>query len=113
MLQFFFAYTYSGVDEDEITHLLCVSQRLVDLASHKEKRRYALLTPIDCIGNQETLVDMKRHKAQLYTELSKNKSSVDFLKFFFSYNPSGTITQRNHARKALQKTRKARIESRY
>ena len=113
MLQFFFAYTYSGVDEDEITHLLCVSQRLVDLASHKEKRRYALLTPTDCLGTQETLVDMKRHKAQLYTELSKNKSSVDFLKFFFSYNPKGTATQRTKARKALQKTRKARLESRY
>jgi hypothetical protein len=113
MLQFFFAYMYSGVDEDEITHLLCVSQRLVDLAAHKEKRRYALLTPIDCIGTQETLVDMKRHKAHLYTELSKNKTSTDFLKFFFSYNPKATQTQRNQIRKALKKTRKARLESSY
>jgi hypothetical protein len=113
MLQFFLAYTYSGLDEDEITHLLCVSQRLVDLASHKEKRRYALLTPTACLGKQETLVDMKRHKAQLYTELSKNKSSVDFLKFFFTYNPKSTVTQRNKVRKALKKTRKARLESSY
>lgn len=113
MLQFFFAYMYSGVDEDEITHLLCVSQRLVDLASNKEKRRYALLTPISCIGKQETLIDMKRHKSQLYNELSKNKSSVDFLKFFFTYNPKATETQRNQARKALKRTRKARLESSY
>lgn len=113
MLQFFFAYMYSGVDEDEITHLLCVSQRLVDLASNKEKRRYALLTPIDCIGTQETLTDMKRHKAQLYTELSKNRTSTEFLKFFFSYNPKSTQTQRNQVRKALKKTRKARLESSY
>ena len=113
MLQFFFAYTYSGVDEDEITHLLCVSQRLVDLASHKEKRRYALLTPIDCIGTQETLVDMKRHKAHLYTELSKNKTSVDFLKFFFTYNPRDSETKRAQARNALKKTRKARLKSSY
>ena len=113
MLQFFFAYMYSGVDEDEITHLLCVSQRLVDLASHKEKRRYALLTPIDCIGTQETLVDMKRHKAQLYNELSKDKNSVDFLKYFFTYNPKDTETKRAKVREALKKTRKARIESSY
>ena len=113
MLQFFFAYMYSGVHEDEITHLLCVSQRLVDLAAHKGKRRYALLTPIDCIGKQETLVDIKRHKAELYTELSKNKMSVDFLKFFFTYNPKATETQRNQVRKALKKTRKARLESSY
>ena len=113
MLQFFFAYMYSGVDEDEITHLLCVSQRLVDLASHKEKRRYALLTPIDCIGTQETLVDMKRHKAELYNELSKNKNSVDFLKYFFTYNPKDTETKRARTREALKKTRKARLGSSY
>ena len=113
MLQFFFAYMYSKVDENEITHLLCVSQRLVDLAAHKEKRRYALLTPIDCIGMQESLIDMKRHKAQLYVELSKNKNSVDFLKFFFTYNPRDTSTKRAQLRKALKKTRRARMESSY
>jgi hypothetical protein len=113
MLQFFFAYMYSGVDKDELTHLLCVSQRLVDLASRKEARRYALLTPIECIGTQETLLDMKRHKAQLYLELSKNRNSVDFLKYFFSYNPRDTDTKRAQVRKALKKTRRARTESSY
>lgn len=113
MLQFFFAYMYSGADEDEITHLVCVSQRLMDLADDKEKRRYALLTPIDCIGKQETLIDMKKHKAELYLELSKNKSSPDFLKFFFSYNPRSTKTQRVRLREQLHKTRKVRSESSY
>lgn len=113
MLQFVFAYMYSGVAEDEITHLMCVAQRLVDLANHKEKRRYALLTPIDCLGTQETLIDMKKHKAELYEKLSKNKGSPEFLKYFFTYNPKATKTQRNRARKQLQKTRKARYESSY
>jgi len=113
MLQFVFAYMYSGVEEDEITHLMCVAQRLVDLANHKEKRRYALLTPVDCLGTQETLIDMKKHKAELYEKLSKNRGSVEFLKFFFSYNPKSTKTQRAHVRKQLQKTRKARYESSY
>lgn len=113
MLQFVFAYMYSGLHEDEITHLMCVAQRLVDLANHKEKRRYALLTPVDCLGTQETLIDMKKHKAELYEKLSKNKSSAEFLKYFFSYNPKSTKTQRAHVRKQLQKTRKARYESSY
>ena len=113
MLQFVFAYMYSGIPEDEITHLMCVSQRLVDLANHKEKRRYALLTPIECVGTQETLVDMKRHKAELYETLSKNKSSVDFLKFFFTYNPHTSKTQRTQIRNQLRRTRKARSESSY
>lgn len=113
MLQFVFAYMYSGIHEDEITHLMCVAQRLVDLASNKEKRRYALLTPIDCLGTQETLIDMKKHKAELYNKLSTNKSSAEFLKYFFSYNPRVTQTQRNKIREQLRKTRKARYESSY
>lgn len=113
MLQFVLAYMYSGVPEDEITHLMCVAQRLVDLANHKEKRRYALLTPIDCLGSQETLIDIKKHKAELYEKLSKNKGSSEFLKYFFTYNPHSTKTQRAHVRKQLQKTRKIRYESSY
>ncbi len=113
MLQFVFAYMYADVEEDEVTHLMCVAQRLVDLASHKEKRRYALLTPIDCLGTQETLIDMKRHKAELYEKLSKDKGSVEFLKFFFTYNPKASKTQRARVRDQLHKTRKARYESSY
>jgi hypothetical protein len=113
MLQFVLAYMYSGAQEDEITHLMCVAQRLVDLANEKEKRRYALLTPIDCIGTQETLIDMKKHKAELYEKLSKNKSSPEFLKYFFSYNPRSTKTQRARVREQLHNTRKVRYESSY
>lgn len=113
MLQFVFAYMYSGVRENEITHLMCVAQRLVDLANNKEKRRYALLTPMDCLGTQETLIDMKKHKAEFYNKLSTNKTSAEFLKYFFSYNPRSTRTQRTKAREQLRKTRKARYESSY
>ena len=112
-LQFFFAYMYSGMDEGEITHLMCVTQRLVDIASHKEKRRYALLTPIECIGTQDTLVDMKKHKAELYSKLSKNKGSSEFLKYFFTYNPKAPKTERVKARQQLRRTRRLRSESSY
>jgi len=113
MLQFALAYMYSGVSEAEITHLMCVSQRLVDLASHKEKRRYALLTPTQCLGEQDSLVDMKRQKAELYDKLSKDKGSAEFLKYFFTYNPKTSKTQRQRAREQLQRTRKVRYESSY
>lgn len=108
MLQFYFAYMYTGVDKDELTHLLCVSQRLVDLAAHKEARRYALLTPMDCIGRQETLIDMKKHKSELYATLSTNKGSAEFLKYFFSYNPRATKTERTKLRDQLKRTRRLR-----
>lgn len=113
MLQFFFAYLYSDVDDVEMGHLLCVSQRLVDLAANKEERRYALLTPTDCLGVQESLVDMKKHKSELYDTLSKDKGSADFLKLFFSYNPKSTKTQRATLKKQLKATRKARVSDSY
>ena len=112
-LQFFFAYMFTGVEEAELTHLLCVSQRLVDLAAHKSERRYEILTPMDCIGTQETLVDLKRHKSELYAELSKNKSSPEFLKYFFTYNPRDSKTKRARVREQLRKTRKARVQDSY
>jgi hypothetical protein len=113
MLQFFFAYMFTEVDENELTHLLCVSQRLVDLAANKESRRYALLTPTDCIGTQETLVDLKRNKSELYSELSKDRSSAEFLKYFFTYNPRDTKTKRARILKNLRDTRKARVQDSY
>ena len=113
LLQFFLAYLYAGATEDDITHLLCVAQRLVDLAHSKEKRRYALLTPVDCLGHQETLTGLRKHKAVLYEKYSKDKSSANFLKYFFTYNPRDTATRRRLAKNRLRKTRKARYESSY
>jgi hypothetical protein len=113
LLQFFLAYLYAGAPEDDITHLLCVAQRLVDLAHSKSKRRFALLTPHSCLGHQETLVGLRKHKAVLFEKYSKSKSSADFLKYFFTYNPRDTATRRKKAKDALRKTRKARLESSY
>ena len=113
LLQYFLAYLYAGASEGDLSHLLCVAQRLVDIANSKEKRRYALLTPRECLGSQETLTEMRKHKAVLYEKLSKNKSSADFLKFFFTYNPRDTATRRKKVKDALRKTRKVRIESSY
>jgi hypothetical protein len=82
----------------------------MDLVDKEKSRRFKLLTPIDCIGTQETLIDMRKHKSVLYEKLSKNKSSADFLRYFFSYNPIATTkTQKAKLREQLRKTRKQRI----
>jgi hypothetical protein len=108
ILQFFFAYMYSAATSSNIESISCIAQRLVDLADHKPKRRFALLTPIDCYGTQETLTDMRKHKAKLYTDLGKDKTSPDFLRYFFTYNPAADTTRRKKLRDLLKKTRKSR-----
>jgi hypothetical protein len=110
ILQFFFAYLYSNANEGNIANTMCAAQRLIDIAKSSPKRRFALLTPKDCLGTQETLVDMRKHKATLYEKLSKNKGSADFLRYFFTYNPNAPKTERAQIRNRLRKTRRVRAE---
>ena len=109
-LAFFLSLAYSGGTKDEITRLMCVAQRLVELAADKPKRRFALLTPADCLGQQKELLDMRRERVEMYTKLGKDKSSVDFVQYFFTYNPKDDKTKRAKARALLKKTRKARLK---
>lgn len=108
LLQFFFAMMYGDHYTKDVLseeRLLCVAQHLVDMANTAKGRRYKLLTPIECIGHQESIIDIKRTKAEIYSEVSKNKSSKEYLKYFFSYAPSETKrTRRLKIREQLRKT---------
>ena len=108
LLQFFFAFVYAdahmieGYDENRI---ICICQRLMDLAA-STKRRYKLLTPLDCVGRQETLIDMKTHTGELREKLPKK--SNEFMKLFFTYKPGSlNRTQKSRVRESLKKTMKS------
>ena len=109
ILQLFFAYLYTNAERGNIESAICVAQRLMDLASHTSKRRFEILTPKECLGEQETGTDMRKNKSVLYEKLSKDKSSPEFVRYFFTYDPHATKTQRNKARELLRKTRKVRF----
>jgi len=112
ILQFFFAYAYSfGPDQTNIANMLCIAQNLMDVAKSNTKRRFDVLIPKDCIGTQESFIAMKRQKAELYTDLSKNKSSPDFIKYFFTYNPRDTTASKKKVRSKLRKTLKKRTKT--
>jgi hypothetical protein len=101
-LQFFFAYLYSGAQEDNIANVLCIAQRLVDVANSKTKRRFEILTPKECIGLQESFIQMKRRKAELFEDLGKDRNSKKFLEYFFTYNPDDASSKKK-AKSALKK----------
>ena len=67
--------------------IICTAQKLIDAAENSNKRRFKLLTPIDCIGKQKGLIDMKKERAILYEKASKNREGALFKKYFFSYKP--------------------------
>jgi hypothetical protein len=101
-LQFFFAYLYSGAQEENVASVLCIAQRLVDVANSKAKRRFEILTPKECIGVQESFIEMKRNKAELFEDLGKDRNSKKFLEYFFTYNP-GDASSKKKAKTALKK----------
>jgi hypothetical protein len=83
LLNFFFAMLYA--DKEFIEHtskqrIICTAQELIELADNSGKRRFKLLTPIQCTGEQKDLMDMKKEKVELYSKLSPNRNSKEFLK---------------------------------
>uniref|UniRef100_A0A6C0AJI1 Poly(A) polymerase catalytic subunit domain-containing protein n=1 Tax=viral metagenome TaxID=1070528 RepID=A0A6C0AJI1_9ZZZZ len=109
LLTFFMAMMYSDESKDDVSRLICVAQRLVELADDKPQRRYALLTPKTCLGTQKELLDLRRERVELYDKMKKNKTSSDFVQYFFTYNPKSDKTERAKTRRLLKKTRKARL----
>jgi hypothetical protein len=110
LLQFFFAILYAPdhfLEEMPEQRFLCTAQRLVEMANDNLPRRYKLLTPITCLGKQKTLVDMRIEKSKIYEELSKNKSSPEFLEYFFTYAPTSMDkTRRRKVKDQLKRTLK-------
>ena len=90
LLQFFLT-TVSG--DDKIREgipeqrYLCAAENLIQMANDDLPRRYKLLTPIECLGKQPSIVDIRVRKANIYEKVSKNKKSTEFLQNFFTYVP--------------------------
>lgn len=110
LLQFFLAVLYAPkhfLEEVPEQRFLCAADYLVAMANNNLPRRYKLLTPITCLGKQKSLLDMRKDRSVLYEKLSKNKSSPEFLEFFFSYIPTSLDkTRRKKVRDQLRKTLK-------
>lgn len=109
LLQFFLAMLYGDKDVRENIpeqRFICAAQHLIDMADDAGKRRYKLLTPLECVGKQDGMIDMKIKKSTMYEKLSKNKSSDEFLQLFFSYNPHQTTGTKRRELKSKLKTLK-------
>lgn len=109
LLQFFLAVTYAPdhfLEDIPEQRFLCAAQNLVELANEKaHARRYRLLTPITCIGKQKSLIDMRVEKSELFQKVGKNRSSGEFLEYFFTYTPTSMDkTRRQKFRKETTKT---------
>lgn len=108
LLRFFLSILYAPkkyLEDLPENRFICTAQRLVEMANGNLPRRYKLLTPITCLGVQKSLIDMRAEKSAIYEKVSKNRSSPEFLEFFFTYTPTSMDrTRRQEVKKMLRKT---------
>ena len=108
LLQFFLSVLYAPkyLQEDiPEQRFLCTAEHLVKMANNNLPRRYKLLTPITCLGKQQSLIDMRSEKSEMFEKLSKDRNSRDFLQYFFTYTPTSlSKTQRHKVKRNIQKT---------
>jgi hypothetical protein len=110
LLQFFLSVFYG---DDEIREgfqeqrYLCTAEHLLELAEESGDRKYSLLTPIECIGKQASLSDIKVKRAADYEKLSKDRNSKLYLESFFTYDPSkATAADKKKIKEKLSKIEK-------
>jgi len=106
ILSFYLAFIYANRPYFQKNRLLCMAKFLFDVEHRNRLEQKGLLTrfSINCYGKQPSLDDIRSEKAEKFKELSQNRNSLEYHKWFLKYNPSNP----NQVLNKLRKTRKIR-----
>ena len=108
LLQFFLAMMYGNETVREHTpeqRFLCTAQHLVEMANDRLPRRYKLLTPIECLGTQDSIIDIKLKRSIAYSRATESgRDSKEFLRHFFTYDPNKTTPSKKQSLKEKLKS---------
>jgi hypothetical protein len=106
MLSFYLAFLYANKPyyNQFIDRILCMSKFLFDVQQKNRLSQKGLLKrfSITCYGHQETLEEMRAHKAEKYKELKQKKNAKEFEEWFLNYNPN-EVEQKKKDKKPLSK----------
>lgn len=116
MLSFYLAFLYADKPyyNEFLERLLCMSKFLFDVQQKNRLKQTGLLRrfSITCYGHQETLEEIRSHKAEKYKELKEKKNKTEFEEWFLNYKPDDTNKIKNkketkkETKKKQNKTRK-------
>ena len=104
ILAFYLAFTYADLPYYDNERLLCMANFLFEVEQKNRLEQKGILKrfSIECYGKQKNMEDIRAEKAEKYRELSGNKSSIEYQKWFLKYNPSDNKTRK--LQKKLRKT---------
>ena len=91
MLSFYLAFLYADRPyyKEFSDRILCMSKFLFEIQQKNRLEQKGLLKrfSIICYGHQESVAEIRAHKAAKYKELKKNRNSKEFDEWFLNYKP--------------------------
>ena len=91
MLSFYLAFLYTNRPyfNEFFDRILCMSKFLFEVQQKNRLSQKGLLKrfSITCYGHQESIEEIRSHKAEKFKELKKNRGSKDYEKWFLNYKP--------------------------
>jgi hypothetical protein len=91
MLSFFLAFLYADRPyyNQFLDRILCMSKFLFDVQQKNRLEQKGLLKrfSITCYGHQESVEEMRAHKAEKYQELKQKGDKAEFDEWFLNYKP--------------------------
>ncbi len=103
ILSFYLLFLYLDDMNYDIERLMCLSDYLLQiqrenrLSQRSPLRRFTL----QCVGKQETTLELRQQREQLYNEMKERKQKVrkDYDMYFFTYKPSAGKKNKNNKTK--------------
>jgi hypothetical protein len=91
MLSFYLAFLYADRPyyNDFLERILCMSKYLFDVQQKNRLAQKGLLRrfSVTCYGHQESVEEIRAHKAEKYKELKKSGNKKIFEEWFLNYKP--------------------------
>ena len=98
LLSFYLAFLFSNRPyySEFLERNMCIAKFLFDVQQKNRLEQKGLLRrfSITCYGHQESVEEMRAHKAQKYRELKDKKNSKEFEEWFLTYKPEEFKTKK-------------------
>jgi hypothetical protein len=114
MLSFYLAFLYADKPyyNQFLDRILCISKFLFDVQQKNRLEQKGLLRrfSVTCYGHQESIEEMRAHKAEKYKILKQSKDKKEFEKIFLNYNPD-TIKEKKDQDKTSKTSKTSKNKS--
>jgi len=100
MLSFYLAFLYADKPyyNEFLERIICMSKFLYDVQQKNRLQQKGLLRrfSITCYGHQESLEEIRAHKAEKYKELKIKGDKKEYQEWFFNYKPDESKNKKSH-----------------